>query len=82
MKKFLTFLTILTFSIASAASVNGYFKKNGTYVMPHTRSAPNNTVMDNSSFKGNINLSTGKVGTNTYKHSKSSSYYQGYWDDE
>lgn len=43
--------------------VNGYVKKDGTYVAPHYRSAPNNTTSDNYSTKGNYNPYTGKVGT-------------------
>lgn len=43
--------------------VHGYTKKNGTYVAPHERSAPNGTKSDNWSTKGNINPYTGKEGT-------------------
>jgi len=43
--------------------VKGYVKKNGTYVAPHDRTAPNATKNDNWSTKGNINPETGKLGT-------------------
>ncbi len=43
--------------------VQGYTKKNGTYVAPHWRSSPNNTDRDNYSTKGNINPFTGREGT-------------------
>lgn len=42
--------------------VKGYFKKNGTYVAPHYRSAPNRSKYDNYSTKGNYNPYTGKTG--------------------
>lgn len=43
--------------------VNGYTRKDGTYVAPHYRSAPNSTKADNWSTKGNVNPYTGKPGT-------------------
>lgn len=43
--------------------VNGYFKKNGTYVSPHYRSSPDHNFYNNWSAKGNINPYTGKAGT-------------------
>lgn len=62
-----------------AARSSGYVRHStGTYVAPYSRSAPNYTVKDNYSYKGNINPSTGKTGSNYYKHSKSSDYYKGY----
>lgn len=73
MKKFLLMLIVTTFSAIafcqSSVHVNGYFRKNGTYVQPHFRTAPNNTVYDNWSTSGNINPYTGTKGT------KSSNYY-------
>jgi len=35
--------------------VQGYYRKDGTYVRPHMRSAPNGTKRDNFSYKGNTN---------------------------
>lgn len=43
--------------------VRGYTRKDGTYVPPHDRTAPNDTKLDNWSTKGNINPETGKPGT-------------------
>jgi len=43
--------------------VNGYTKKDGTYVQPHERTAPNNTNLDNYSTKSNVNPYTGQPGT-------------------
>ena len=48
---------------ATDHSVNGYAKKDGTYVAPHIATNPNATKVDNYSSKGNVNPSTGKVGT-------------------
>ncbi len=44
-------------------NVSGYTRKNGTYVAPHQRTAPNRTTSDNWSHRGNVNPNTGKVGT-------------------
>jgi len=43
--------------------VQGYYKKDGTYVKPHWRSAPNSTRADNFSTRGNVNPYTGEPGT-------------------
>jgi hypothetical protein len=43
--------------------VRGYHRKNGTYVAPHNRTAPNKTKTDNWSTRGNTNPETGKKGT-------------------
>lgn len=32
--------------------VRGYYRSTGTYVWPHVRTAPNNTVADNLSYRG------------------------------
>lgn len=57
-------LTVVIASGASAqVSVNGYTKKDGTYVAPHQRTAPDSTTQNNYSTKGNVNPYTGKEGT-------------------
>ena len=65
MIKIIFIVLSLLFSLAAFADthVNGYYKKNGTYVEPHYRSSPNGTTLDNFSTKGNINPYTGKEGT-------------------
>src|SRR3954466_12654226 len=55
-------LTGTTYS-AAPVHVKGYTKKDGTYVAPHDRTAPNSTKNDNWSTKGNVNPETGKAGT-------------------
>lgn len=65
MKKFALFLVFTLFTLNSFAqvSVRGYYKSNGTYVQPYQRTAPNNTVNDNYSTRGNTNPYTGEEGT-------------------
>jgi hypothetical protein len=43
--------------------VNGYYKKNGTYVEGYNRTSSNSTKDDNYSTKGNQNPYTGTYGT-------------------
>ena len=47
----------------SQTHVKGYYKSNGTYVAPHTRSSSNSTYKDNYSTSGNTNPYTGSQGT-------------------
>ena len=42
--------------------VGGYTRRDGTYVEPHYRSAPNSSTFDNYSTKGNVNPYTGQAG--------------------
>jgi len=82
MKKLLRVLAVLVLifgfteiGFARDVKVRGYYRKDGTYVQPHYRSAPNSNVRDNWSYKGNINLYTGKEGTNYYRNNPTSEYY-------
>ena len=64
MKKLLILLSLMVASVASAqVHVNGYTKKDGTYVAPHNRTAPDQTISNNYSTQGNVNPYTGKAGT-------------------
>jgi len=56
-------LTLVSASAFAQVHVSGYVKKDGTYVAPSVRSAPNNTQQDNYSTKGNTNPYTGNEGT-------------------
>jgi hypothetical protein len=66
----LGFLLIGIFSFAGSTEavthVKGYFKKSGTYVMPHYKSTSNKVKYDNYSSKGNYNPYTGKKGYKKY----------------
>jgi hypothetical protein len=50
-------------SSRSYKSVNGYFKRNGSYIAPHRRSNKDGRKFNNWSTKGNINPFTGKRGS-------------------
>lgn len=72
----------------SQVAVRGYYRKNGTYVQPHVRTAPNSTVTDNYSYRGNYNPNTeytttsSKSSTSTYNYynsSPSTSNYNKEW---
>ena len=73
MKKTLSLLMLLSFILITNTtqayvSVKGYYRSNGTYVAPYTRSSPNSTRLDNYSTRGNYNPYTGKAGTrNPYR---------------
>jgi hypothetical protein len=76
MKKLLIILSVITSLLFSAevfaksrgggghVHVNGYTRKDGTYVQPHYRTAPDGIKTNNWSYSGNVNPYTGKVGTN------------------
>lgn len=55
-------------SSGASHSVNGHFKKNGTYVAPHRSTNPNHTQRDNWSSKPNVNPYNGKQGTKEPDH--------------
>jgi hypothetical protein len=60
------FITILAFAQASFARdtyVQGYTRKDGTYVQPHYRTKADNSQFNNYSTKGNVNPYNGKAGT-------------------
>ena len=46
---------------AGRVSVRGYYRKDGTYVSPHYRSAPDGNPYNNYSFPGNYNPNTGSI---------------------
>jgi hypothetical protein len=70
MKKFIftAFIALLTGFVFSQSHVHvkGYYKSNGTYVKPHYRTSPNNTVYDNWSTYPNVNPYTNQRGTKHY----------------
>jgi hypothetical protein len=45
--------------------VRGYIRSDGTYIMPHHRSAPDKSFWNNWSTQGNVNPYTGKLGART-----------------
>lgn len=71
----LSFFCFTNLFAQSDVFVNGYYKKNGTYVQPHFKTAPNSSMFDNYSTKGNFNPYTGKPGWIDPYSKVSSSYY-------
>lgn len=72
-------LLLVTFVSVSWADdyVRGYYRRDGSYIQPHYRSSPNSTPTDNYGFRGNMNPYTGERGTDSYRHSPRSPYYDG-----
>lgn len=66
-KIFLSLLFLLSISTAVFADVwvDGYYRKDGTYVNGHYRSDPDGNFDNNWSTKGNVNPYTGEIGTKT-----------------
>lgn len=52
-----------TMAQTATHQVQGYVKKDGTYVAPSMATNPNTSKLDNYSTKGNVNPLTGKEGT-------------------
>lgn len=71
-------LTVVS-SVYADVWVDGYYRKDGTYVRGHYRSDPDGNFENNWSTKGNVNPYTGAVGTktkpNSTKSSSNNSYY-------
>ena len=59
-----------TGSKSSSTHVNGYVKKDGTYVAPHNKSTPDKKFENNWTTKGNDNPTTGASGTRTTEPKK------------
>ena len=56
------FFPLVTFveEVANAdVNLKGYYRSNGTYVQPYTRTSPNNFIYDNYSYPGNFNPNKG-----------------------
>lgn len=66
-----------TISFAHDTYVKGYAKKDGTYVAPHYRTAPDSNPYNNYSTTGNVNPYTGKEGTKTPDYTNTGSGYSG-----
>jgi hypothetical protein len=66
MKRLLLVLACMSIgatAVAKSVHVKGYVKKDGTYVAPHYRSAPDSSKLNNYSTQGNYNPYTGQEGT-------------------
>ncbi len=75
-KPFLLTIALFSSSLFADTYVNGYVKRNGTYVQGHYRSSQNDTKLDNYSTQGNVNPYTGQSGTvNPYRVKTGGSIY-------
>jgi opacity protein-like surface antigen len=68
LKKLIVTAALIALGASSAIAqrttrVDGYVRKDGTYVAPHVRTTPNTTTSDNWSTRGNVNPYNGKEGT-------------------
>ena len=64
--KLILAFSVLTFiplevDAAGRVRVRGYYRKDGTYIRPHYRSAPDGNPYNNYSFPGNYNPNTGRI---------------------
>lgn len=69
MKSLVIFIVMTLVSVSAFAQnvhVDGYYKKDGTYVSPHWRSSPDGDTSNNWSSEGNYNPYTGKEGHRKY----------------
>jgi len=73
-------LLLLFYAATSAADdyVDGYVRRDGTYVAPHYRSEANGYRYDNYSSQGNTNPYTGERGYQRNEYSNPPAYNQGY----
>lgn len=82
MRSIITTATLLAVAAVAHAQtyVPGYIKNDGTFVQGHTRSAPNDTRMDNYGAKDNIygnrNPYTGERGSQRSELSSNPAYNQ------
>jgi hypothetical protein len=74
MRKLMLALLAAAMPVVASAQVyvQGYTKRDGTYVAPHYRSSPDGNSHNNYSTRGNVNPYTGQEGTKS-PHSSSSS---------
>lgn len=52
---------LLATSALADVRVRGYVRTDGTYVQPHSRTAPDPTPRNNYSYPGNFNPNTGRI---------------------
>lgn len=75
--KTIFYLFILTIGLSIGYAdvwIDGYYRRDGTYVKGHYRSSPDSSVSNNWSTKGNVNPYTGEKGTRTYGGKSTSTY--------
>lgn len=63
MKIFATIVLVLSTAAQAQVWVQPHVNKNGVYIEGYQRTAPNDTLFDNYSTRGNVNPYTGTPGT-------------------
>lgn len=56
-------------AVAAQVQVDGHFRRDGTYVQPHVRSAPDNQRYNNYNAQGSVNPYSGERGTQRHEFS-------------
>ncbi len=85
MKKILSALLVISILIFAGSAfakdtyVKGYNRSNGTYVQPHYRTSPDNSLHNNYSTKGNVNPYTGRIKDKFKKIPKKKGLLQDNW---
>ncbi len=84
MKKYIVLLLLTLVSSYCLADqyVNGYTRKDGTYVEGHQRTDANSSTYDNYSSKGNTNPYTGQQGYRQNEYSAPSNYGNSYGNSD
>jgi hypothetical protein len=82
MKRFILLAVVLMTGGAYADEyVQGYTKKDGTYVAPHYRSSPDSTSTNNFTAPGNQNPYTGQQSQKSGSSGHSQDYYRKHQTD-
>ena len=66
-KTTLVALLIASLPAAAQVQVDGHFRRDGTYVQPHVRSAPDNQRYNNYNAQWNVNPYSGERGTQRHE---------------
>jgi hypothetical protein len=69
MKRIALALLIASAPAMAQTMVDGYVRKDGTYVAPHIRSEPNQQRFDNYNAQGNVNPYSGQRGHQPHEFS-------------
>lgn len=69
MKRIALALLVASAPAMAQTMVDGYIRKDGTYVAPHIRSEPNQQRFDNYNAQGNVNPYSGQRGHQPHEFS-------------
>lgn len=71
-------LVLVSVGAQASTHVQGYTRKDGTYVQPHFKSEPSRLKSDNYSASGNTNPYTGERGSKNHEYTSTPSYNKNY----